>query len=208
MISDLKQHYKNLLNKHGSSPEAVQHINTESQYKRFEILSEIAPEIDSVIDVGCGLGDMFQFLNLNDFKGKYLGLDFIPEFIELSNQHFKEHKNAQFKVCDLLSDNIPQGYDYILLSGVFNNNQKDNEDFMLSTIKKMFDSSKKGIAFNAMSTYVDFQDSNLYYSDPLKVFDFCKRNLTRRIVLKHDYLVKEDSIPFEYTMYLYKEDKV
>lgn len=208
MISDLKQHYKNLLNQYGPSPEAVQHINTESQYKRFEILSEIAPEMDSIIDVGCGLGDMFQFLNLNDFKGKYLGLDFIPEFVELSNQHFKEHKNAQFKVCDLLSDSIPQGYDYILLSGVFNNNQEDNEEFMLSTIKKMFDSSQKGIAFNAMSTYVDFQDSNLYYSDPLKVFDFCKRNLTRRIVLKHDYLVKEGSIPFEYTMYLYKEDKV
>ena len=206
MISDLKQHYKELLKEHGPSPEAVQHINKDSQYKRFEILCEIAPHMQSVIDVGCGLGDMFQYLNSQDFKGKYLGLDFISEFISLSENHFKAYSNAQFKECNLLTDNIPLGYDFILLSGVFNNNQKNNEEFMYSTITKMFNSCQKGIAFNAMSTYVDFQDTNLYYSDPLKVFDFCKRNLTRKVVLKHDYLVKKNSIPFEYTMYLYKEN--
>jgi len=208
MISDLKQHYKTLLKEHGPSPEAVQHINKASQYKRFEILTEIAPDMQSVIDVGCGLGDMFQYLNEHGFKGQYLGLDFIPEFISLSEKHFKTHANAQFKECNLLTDNIPTGYDYILLSGVFNNNQANNEEFMYSTIKKMFDSCKKGIAFNAMSTYVDFQDDSLYYSDPLKIFDYCKKNLTRRVVLKHDYLVKKGSIPFEYTMYLYKEEHV
>jgi len=208
MISDLKKHYKNLLAKHGPSPEAVQHINKESQYKRFEVLSQIDSELNSVIDLGCGLGDMFQYLDSNNFKGKYLGLDFMPEFIALSTENFSEHQNTQFKTFDLMSEKIPTGFDYILLSGVFNNNQQNNEEFMLTTIKKMFESCEKGIAFNAMSTYVDFQDNNLYYSDPLKIFDYCKRNLTRRVVLKHDYLVKEGSIPFEYTIFLYKEERV
>jgi hypothetical protein len=75
---------------------------------------------------------------------------------------------------------------------------------MLNTIKKMYEVCGKGVAFNAMSTYVDFQADDLYYSDPLEIFDYCKRNLTRKVVLRHDYLVKENSIPFEYAIYLYK----
>ena len=81
---------------------------------------------------------------------------------------------------------------------------ENNQEFMYQTIGKMYDACEKGVAFNAMSTYVDYQDEDLYYSDPLKVFDYCKKNLTSRVVLNHDYLVKSDSIPFEYTMFLYR----
>jgi hypothetical protein len=68
----------------------------------------------------------------------------------------------------------------------------------------MFQSCQKGIAFNAMSTYVDFQVDDLYYSNPLAVFDFCKKNLSRKVTLKHDYILREGSIPFEYVIYVYK----
>jgi len=75
---------------------------------------------------------------------------------------------------------------------------------MINTIHKMFSACKKGVAFNAMSTYVDYRDEILYYSNPMEIFDYCKRNLTRNVILRHEYLVKENSIPYEYTMYLYK----
>jgi hypothetical protein len=75
---------------------------------------------------------------------------------------------------------------------------------MLNGIKSMFNACTKGIALNAMSTYVDFQADNLYYTDPLEIFDYCKRNLSRKVTLRHDYLVKENSIPFEYCIYVYK----
>lgn len=207
MINDLKAYYQNLLTQHGDSPLAVQHINTQSQYKRFEILTAIDENAQSIVDIGCGLGDMYQFLKNNQYKGRYLGLDFLADFIELANNKYVAPKNpnVDFRVCDLLKDDIPTGYDYILLSGVFNNKMSNNHDFMLTTLKKMFASANKGIAFNAMSTYVDYQDDALYYSDPLAIFDFCKRHLSNAVTLKHDYLVKADSIPYEYTIYVYKQ---
>jgi SAM-dependent methyltransferase len=210
MIDDLKAYYQNLLTQHGDSPLSVQHISTDSQFKRFEILNAIDKNAHSIIDIGCGLGDMYKYLMNNQYKGRYLGLDFLADFIDLANNKYAHHKNQDvgFQVCDLNQDDIPKGYDYILLSGVFNNKMENNEEFMLTTLKKMFASANKGIAFNAMSTYVDYQDDELYYSDPLVIFDFCKRNLSHAVTLKHDYLVKTDSIPYEYTIYVYKQASI
>lgn len=200
---DLKEHFKELYKMHGISPKAVHWTDRKTQEKRFEILLEIDKNIDSLMDVGCGLGDMYEYLLNKGFKGKYCGIDFVDEFIESANQKFKS-PNVSFILNDIKNEELPSGYDYLFLSGVFNNKTGDNKEFMLSTIKKMFAACKKGVAFNAMSTYVDYQDEILYYSDPLEVFDFCKKNITRKIVLRHDYLVKENSIPYEYALYLYK----
>ncbi len=193
-----------MLETHGPTPAAVQHISQASQYKRFEILSDIDQSMTSVVDVGCGLGDMCDFLLNDGYTGQYLGLDFLDEFIELANKTYAKYPNFKFQTFDLWHDSMPKKYDYMLLSGVFNNKFADNRKFMRQSIDKMFAASRKGIAFNAISTYVDYQADNLYYSDPLEVFDYCKKNLTRRVVLKHDYVLKKGSIPFEYTIYLYK----
>ncbi|MBU2892945.1 class I SAM-dependent methyltransferase [Colwellia sp. D2M02] len=210
MIKNLKAHYQQLLRQHGPSPAAVQHVNKLSQFKRFSILNSITESTVkstdySIIDVGCGLGDMYEYLQDKNFSGTYLGLDFVEEFITLAQQKYHSLANVNFQQCDLQTEHIPEGYDYVLLSGVFNNKMPNNEVFMLNTLKKMFASCNKGIAFNAMSTYVDYQDEQLYYSDPLAIFDFCKKHLSKNVVLKHDYILKAGSIPFEYTIFVYRE---
>lgn len=204
MDESLKKHYQKLFQEHGNSSASVQYSDSVSQYKRFEILAGISAEINSMIDVGCGLAHLYDYMKSKGYSGKYLGLDFVPEFIEADKKNYTSDANAAFQVFDIINDSFPASYEYILLSGVFNNKMPNNKEFMLNAITKMFAASTKGIAFNAMSTYVDFQADNLYYTDPLEVFDFCKRNLTKKVTLRHDYLVKENSIPFEYAMYLYK----
>lgn len=204
MNEKIKQHYQNLLKKHGDSPESVQYSDKISQYKRFEILSQIDKNLNSVVDVGCGLAHLYDYLLSIGFKGNYLGLDFVEEFIEINIKNFHEHTNAQFKVFDVMKEPIDKGYDYAMLSGVFNNKSDNNEEFLLTTIHSMFEACNKGVAFNAMSTYVDYQDENLFYVNPLELFDYIKKNITKKVTLRHDYLVKQNSIPFEFCMYLYK----
>lgn len=205
MNEKIRQHYKELYLKHGESPFSVQYSDKKSQYNRFKILSEIDINMNSVLDFGCGLADFYEYIRENlNFNGKYIGIDFVTEFIERNKKKYVNDNHAEFFEYNISKDNFEHKCDYAILSGVFNNKTDNNEEFMFYTIKKMFDLCNKGIAFNAMSTYVDYFDENLYYVDPLKVFDFCKRNLTRRVVLRHDYVVKENSIPFEFCMYLYK----
>jgi SAM-dependent methyltransferase len=205
MNSEIKEHYKKLFLQHGMDPKSVQWSDSITQTNRFKILSEIDANLKSVIDVGCGLGDFFTYLKKDkEFSGKYLGLDYLQEFVDACNEQFRSEGNTAFQLFDLTTDEFPPAYDYIFLSGVFNNKIEQDEQFMYQSIEKMFKAALKGVSFNALSTYVDYQDDGLFYSNPLAVFDFCKKNITRKITLRHDYLVKEGSIPFEYTIYLYK----
>lgn len=202
---DLKQHYKELFNKHGISPQSVQYTDKATQFKRFEILFQIDPGMSSVTDFGCGLGDLYVYLKKSTgYTGKYLGLDFVPEFVNVCNKAFANDDQAEFKVFDIKTDELQVINEYLLLSGVFNNKTGDNDVFMRDTIRKMFTYASKGVAFNSMSTYVDYHDEHLFYTNPLEIFDFCKREITPKVVLRHDYQVKANVIPFEYCIYLYK----
>lgn len=61
-----------------------------------------------------------------------------------------------------------------------------------------------GVAFNALSTYVEYEDESLYYSNPLAVFDYLKREMGVHPILKHNYILSEGRYPYEYTIYAYK----
>jgi hypothetical protein len=130
-------------------------------------------------------------------------LDFVPGFIQAARQEFAGSP-AEFEVFDLFKDAIPTTYDYLLLSGVFNNQMDDNWGFMSHALRTMFEGARKGISFNAMSTYVDYHDDGLFYVDPGKVFDFCKKNLSNKVTLRHDYVLSEGGFPFEFAVYVYK----
>ena len=61
---------------------------------------------------------------------------------------------------------------------------------MKKTLKKMFNSSKKGIVFNSLSTHVDYKDRNLFYSNPEEILNFCVKNLSKYYVIRSDYQLK------------------
>jgi SAM-dependent methyltransferase len=205
VIDSLKDYYRSLFEENGDSPQAAQHTSREGQFKRFEILTDPISKSHSIVDVGCGLGEMLRFLRKNNYTGQYLGLDFLPEFITAANSKFKNDSNAEFIEYDVCRDELPEKYHYILMSGIFNNKMPKNQSFMFDTITKLYDKCYCGLAFNALSTHVEYQDDTLYYSNPMLVFDYCKKNLTPFVSLKHDYLTKPDGFPYEYTMFLSKD---
>jgi len=203
-MSDLREHYRKLLAEHGDAAESAQHADESSQRNRFRVLAEIAEPLGSVVDLGCGLGHFYPFLKERGFKGRYLGLDFLPEFVERAAARHAGDPDASFKTFDLRRDAYPEGWDYYVICGVFNNAMDDNAAFLHETLEKAFAAAKLGVAFNALSTYVDYQAEGLYYADPVLLLEWCKRRLTRNLVLRHDYLVREDRPAYEYAVYLYK----
>jgi SAM-dependent methyltransferase len=206
MIKDLKAHYQRLFAKAGDSPAAVQYSSHDSQVVRFAILSQYVDKDSDIIDLGCGLADMLPFLRDKGFTGRYLGCDFVPEFIARAKQKYSKDSNAKFIEYDIFQHELPTGYDYVLISGIFNNKIKDNMSFVTATLTKSMHKVKKGVVFNALSTYVEYQDPELFYIDPMSLFDYCKRNLTPYISLKHDYITKPGGFPYEFTMCLSHRD--
>lgn len=195
--------YEKLLQENGISPRAVQWADAASQVARFEILAGIDPDMASVLDVGCGLADFCHFLRARGNAARYHGVDIVPDFVAHAQAALADDPAAEVSLGAADAD-LPGGYDYAILSGVFNNRMEDNWGFMTATLRRMFEVAERGIAFNAMSTHVDFQDPELYYVDPMQVFAFCKTDLGGHPVLRHDYVTRPGGFPFEFAMYVYK----
>ena len=201
--ADLRAHYRTLFAQHGDNARAVQWADAETQQARFAVLAAMGDPLTSVLDVGCGLGHLCDWLRAQGWRGRYLGVDQVPEFIELANGRLAADPLAEVRLGTATGP-LPGGCDYALLSGVFNNTMPDNESFMRDTLRAMWAAARIGIAFNAMSRFVDWQDPGLWYTDPAVVLEFCKTELCGHPVLIHDYVTREHGYPYEFAVHLRK----
>lgn len=204
-IEALAKHYGDLVRRHGDAAESAQYADRETQERRMEVLAEIGVGKDSkILDFGCGTGQMFAFLKRSmGFEGEYVGYDISPEAIALAQE---KHPDARFEVRDILSQPIEEEFDYVLVSGVFNNAMSDNRGFFEAVSKKLMAATRKGYSFNMLSRFVDYFDDGLFYEDPMRAFRFCKEQLSSKVTLRHDYSVRPGSMPFEFTLYVYASE--
>lgn len=204
-LRELVDHYDRLAREHGYSPEAVHWSSWETAERRFEVLLEGFPKIEStrILDFGCGAGHLLRYLKTRGFTGEYVGYDISPEMIRLARE---SNPGGQFELRNLLEEPPGEEFDLALVSGVFNNALADNKQFMEAALKVLYRSVKIGVAFNALSRYVHFRSDGLHYYCPMRVFEYCKSQLTPRVSIRHDYQLKPGIIPFEFTVYLYKSE--
>ena len=190
------QRYSERLDRLGATVQALGWRNKEQQYLRFEILSTIGDlHGRSVLDVGCGFGDFYTYLNERGIEVDYVGIDISPEILDEARRC---HPQIDFRQVDLLVDDFGETFDYVVESGIFNHEVDDNEQFAHDMLTAMFGRCKIGIAANMMTSYVDYRDEYLYYYDPKLIFDFA-RILSRFVAVRHDYPL------YEFTLCLYRQ---
>lgn len=204
-LARLRAHYDHLVAEHGDGPAAVQWRDRASQERRMEVLAEVADLREAkVLDLGCGTGHLLTFLRERlGFRGEYVGWDLSPEMISLAAA---KHPRARFQVHDVTTQGMPEEFDYALLSGVFSKRVEDNWALLTGVLRAVFPGVRRGLAFNSLSTYVDYQDPDLAYFAPEDVLRFCKTDLASRVVLRHEYSVRPGAIPFEFTLYVYRQE--
>lgn len=195
---NLRRHYRGLLNEHGDSFEAAQYSSRASQMARYAVLAQIADlRGTSVFDFGCGTGHLATYLKEQGIDCRYTGVDIVEEFFPYARAKHPEHRFGTWE------DFAGESFDYVFVSGVFNNRLDDNEGFFRTWAERLFARATKGLALNLMSTYVDFQDPGLWYAQPEQVFAFMK-SLTPYVTLRNEYVVKDIAVPFEFAVYALK----
>ena len=202
-LRQLSIHYDILAKTHCYSPHAVQQSSAETQERRLNVLLEGFANLKykKILDFGCGTGHLLRVLQQQGFAGEYVGYDISAELIKLALEH---NVGGRFELRNIFERPPEESFDLVFVSGVFNNDVGHNEDFMQEALSLLFAAAKDGLAFNCLSTFVDFKSEGLYYFDPCKVFTFCKEQLTPCVTLRHDYEVKPGVLPFEFSCYLHK----
>ena len=189
--------YSKRLQKFGPIVQALGWRDEAQQKLRFQIFDECMQIDDdtSILDVGCGFGDFYDYLKLDDRVFIYEGCDISPEIIGIAK---KMRPNIRFKICDLRDGMyLKKSFDYVCISGIFNFKISNNEKFLQETLVTAYSICKKGVIVNMTTDKVDFKDSLLHYYNPSAVIDFCS-SMTRKMIIRHDYPL------FEFTMGLYR----
>ena len=191
----LISYYKEALDQYGDhDARSVHWSNADGQKTRFMILSQIANlKNKSILDVGCGLGDLYTFLVSQNIHTNYTGIDIVPDFIVRAREQIP---TARFECKDMMA--MTEKYDYVIASGALSFKVPDNKNYYFSVIKKMYDTANKGLAFNMLNKEVHIDDETYAAYDPSEVADFCK-SFCPRVEIIIDYL------PQDFTLYLYKE---
>ena len=198
ILENINHYYTDKIKMHGATPKGVDWNGEDSQFVRFEQLSKIInKDIFSINDIGCGYGKYFEFLQNRFSNFNYYGFDLSQEMINNAKSLYS-NKGGGFMQVDNL-ENIEKA-DYSVASGIFSVKMEHNESewlsYILDTLEKMNDKSNNGFSFNMLTKYSDkeYMKDNLYYADPLFIFDYCKRNFSKQVALLHDYGLYEFTI--------------
>ena len=174
------------------------------QYYRFSELVHFMPGIEtekfSVLDVGCGNGELFHYLNFRGFSGRYDGVDINDKLLEDGRAQFSAETfpDVSFRNVDILSQPVEQA-DYVVLSGVFNIVVGQDDRFHEAMLTKMFEAARRAVVFNAVSTHVNFRNPQMFYIDPAQLIDFIARTLSKKFELRHHFL------PHNYTVCIHRD---
>jgi SAM-dependent methyltransferase len=191
-------YYTERLQEHGATARGVDWNSAESQRLRFEQLLTVAPRdrTFSINDYGCGYGALLDHLDEQGRSVRYEGYDISRAMIAAARERFGARGNATF-VDD--AGALPVA-DITVASGIFNvlagTGERVWKDYVEATVRRMADISRRGIAWNMLTSYsdADRMTPRLFYADPCEMFDWCKRNLSRHVALLHDYGLYEFTV--------------
>jgi hypothetical protein len=143
------------------------------------------------------LGDFYRYLSESNVDCIYTGYDIIPEYVV---ECAKRYPQAAFHLRNIFQDGIDDTYDTVIMSQVFNNryHHSDNLEVLRAALAMAFEHARVSVSVDMMSTYVDFQNPDLYYYAPEDIFTIA-RTIARRVVLRHDYR------PYEFCVQLFHD---
>lgn len=156
----------------------------EAQQQRFSVLAKIADlNNQSVLDVGCGHGDLSAYLQGLYPSVRYFGVEQIPELLNVAIEKYAAVPETLFFQGDFAASDLPST-DFILVCGSLNYRNSDPL-FVLRMIEKLFANCRKGFGFNLLS-HVDPPDGLLTSYKPGFIVEYCNR-LTPNVTLIDGY---------------------
>ena len=201
----LGRHYAETFDRHGPTSEGVDWGADASRAAlRYDnmlgvLARDAGPTVPSLLDVGCGYGELLDHAARKGIALDYTGIDVAENMIRWATAH---SPGGRFVHGDILSCEVGGPFDYVVCNGILTQKLRTSglemDRYAARLIRRMFSLCRRGAAFNVMTTKVNRFADNLYYRNPAELFSWCLSELTPHVRLDHAYPL------YEYTMYLYR----
>lgn len=195
--------YTEEIDKYGVEDRKALFWTKDKQDIRFNILLDERLKLAnmSLLDFGCGVGDLKLFLEKNQYNLIYNGCDINNLFIEEAK---RKHPDRDFFLIESVKD-ISKNFDIILVSGTFNLIGEDDvdkmEEYIYSNLLQLFERTNYMLSVNFLSHTTDkeYRYDGHFYLDPMKLYEFAYKHMTKRIK------IDTGSLPYEITVKFYKD---
>lgn len=129
----------------------------EEQFYRYAVMAKfINWNGCSVLDVGCGQGDLMKYIKDRSKAVTYTGVDVSQEMIKTAKTRFPD---GDFIHADFLADSFqPKPHDFVFGIGTFCLRTDNQLDYLKKSIEKLFKLSRRCLGINlcsVRSTQVD-----------------------------------------------------
>ena len=185
--------YTKAFNNYRGTAQATLQVHSDLQNLRFHQITQQIPikANESLLDYGCGQGDLFKYLTSKNMPIKYIGKDINRSYLEYARNLY-EKQGARFS---LLTSTIPdlgqELYDHIVISGLLHFKGScghgDWEELIHKLLVTLFNNTRKTITFNCLTLPVDFEMPELFYWDPTDLIKFIRANFSRFFIINHSY---------------------
>jgi len=193
------ERYQRRIAEHGTTFASLNSGSEAKQNIRHEVhesaLRGLKPRI---LEIGCGLGDFYKYLIQHQRDCSYQGYDIVPEYVKECRHLYPE---AEFEHRNVFIEGIDGTYDTIVMSQVLNNRYRksDNMQVMNRALELAYKHTRISVSVDMISSYVEFQNPELYYYSPEEIFRIAK-SIASRVLLRHDYRA------FEFCIQLFHDD--
>lgn len=189
----IEKHYSPRINSEDKGYHVLDWESEEAHRGRFTVLTD---QLDlsglSILDVGCGLGDLYGYFREKKIDVSYTGIDLLEGMVKEAENRYPD---ASFRSGDMFShDLFSEGeFDVVYSSGIFNLNLGNNREFLKRALPVFFNAASKWVVFNLLDPNHPVQSSKYFYFEPEEVIpwvsEYSKHICVVRDYVPHDFTI-------------------
>jgi SAM-dependent methyltransferase len=181
-----------------NSPQVVGYNSTsEQQYMFQNLILGLDSAAYTVLDIGCGRGDLYGFLS--DLTGDvfgYNGIDMNPTMADIAKEKYGlDIQTGMFETAKL------SAADWVVASGFFTQRKCETEDAdlmkLFADVDRMYELANRAVTFNMLSPINNTIHEGFFYVHPGLIMDM--------LIEKYQYVnIRHNYAKDVYTVTIYK----
>jgi len=198
VLAELREHWDQMARTLASDRERVD-ASPRAQRMRFAAFAtqELGSALEgtSILDVGCGVGDLWGYLEELGVHCDYLGVDVSSAMVERARAKFPK---ARFEVADILGWGREQSFDYVVAFGIHNVRVAGAEPMLEATTRRQFALCRRAAHVSLLTDRFGGFGPHALAWRAEEVLGMALL-VTPNVTLRHDYL------PNDFSVTLYRE---
>lgn len=161
-----------------------------SQRARFSTVDSLIFPGCSILDVGCGVGDLFGYLSDKGIACSYMGVDLAPLMIKRAREKYPD---GHFEEANILQWEPSQRFDLVVGISIHSDPIPDAETVLQRVLAQQFALARVAAHVSLLSSQYDSFGPDALYWSPSEVLSMALK-ITPWVSLRHDYLPHDFSV--------------